>query len=160
VKLQWRLTKLEQKQKEAAGAGGGFVATFDTPQGVQIVHAKTVVSTAPAHALRHVLEPVLPNGAAALFDKQREIIQRNGIYHPPVAAVTVAYPKVWKKLFECLFFVFFLGGGFLMCMCECHLPFSPRPLPLTPFLACFFSLVFHPTSRPSRTWNSPTALGP
>lgn len=93
VKLQWKLTKLE-RQTEAAS---GFVATFDTPNGVQVVHAKTVVSTAPAHALRHVLEPVLPNGAAALFDKQRELIQRNGIYHPPVAAVTVAYPKVRKE---------------------------------------------------------------
>lgn len=104
MKLQWKLTKLERQNEAAAAAAAGFVATFDTPNGIQVVHAKTVVSTAPAHALRHVLEPVLPNGAAELFDKQRELIQRNGIYHPPVAAVTVAYPKVWREVYPGLMY--------------------------------------------------------
>ena len=86
VKLEWKLTKLE-KNKD-----GNFKATFDTPKGTQTVTAKSVVSTAPAHALKGVLDSVLPE-ASCLFDKVREEIDRIGIYHPPVAAVTVAYPK-------------------------------------------------------------------
>jgi len=86
VRLRWRLTKLEREPSEL------FVATFDTPEGEQTVRARSVVSTAPAHALRDVLTPVMPE-AACLFDKVREDIERVGIYHPPVAAVTVAYPK-------------------------------------------------------------------
>jgi len=86
VRLRWRLTKLEREPSEL------FVATFDTPEGEQTVRARSVVSTAPAHALRDVLTPVMPE-AACLFDKVRADIDRVGIYHPPVAAVTVAYPK-------------------------------------------------------------------
>jgi oxygen-dependent protoporphyrinogen oxidase len=86
VKLQWKLKKLENTKD------GNYKATFDTPEGIKSVVAKTVVSTAPAHALRDVLDPVLP-GASVLFDKVRKEIDRIGIYHPPVAAVTVAYPK-------------------------------------------------------------------
>ena len=86
VKLQWKLTKLEKN------SDGTFKATFDTPSGTETVLAKSVVSTAPAHALRDVLDPVMP-GAACLFDKVRKEIDRIGIYHPPVCAVTVAYPK-------------------------------------------------------------------
>eukprot|EP00978_Attheya_sp_CCMP212_P001496 scaffold3141_cov53-Attheya_sp.AAC.5 len=85
VKLEWKLTKLEK-------SGDGYVATYDTPSGVQTVSAKSVVSTAPAHALKGVLDSVIPE-SAVLFDKVRTEINRVGIYHPPVAAVTVAYPK-------------------------------------------------------------------
>uniref|UniRef100_A0A7S2XQ29 Protoporphyrinogen oxidase n=1 Tax=Attheya septentrionalis TaxID=420275 RepID=A0A7S2XQ29_9STRA len=85
VKLEWKLTKLEK-------SGDGYVATYDTPSGVQTVSAKSVVSTAPAHALKGVLDSVIPE-SAVLFDKVRNEINRVGIYHPPVAAVTVAYPK-------------------------------------------------------------------
>ncbi|CAB9517145.1 Protoporphyrinogen oxidase 1, chloroplastic [Seminavis robusta] len=87
VKLQWKLTKLEKNSET-----GDYKATFDTPDGEKTIAAKTVVSTAPAHSLRNVLDPVLP-GAACLFDKVREEIDRVGIYHPPVCAATVAYPK-------------------------------------------------------------------
>ena len=85
VKLQWKITKLEK-------SNDGYIATFDTPSGVRTIRAKTVVSTVPAHALKDVLAPVMPE-ASAIFDKIRAEIQRVGIYHPPVAAVTVAYPK-------------------------------------------------------------------
>ena len=75
------------------GVGGqGFTLTYDTPAGVRTVNAKSVVSTAPAHALEGVLTPVMPQ-ADELCDKIRSNINRVGIYHPPVAAVTVAYPK-------------------------------------------------------------------
>jgi len=87
VRLQWRLTGLER-----SAADGQYTATFDTPDGVQSVMARSVVSTAPAHALTGVLSSVLPE-ASGLFERVRSEIERVGIYHPPVAAVTVAYPK-------------------------------------------------------------------
>jgi len=86
VKLQWKLTKIE------SAPGGGYLATYDTPSGVQTIKTKAIVSTAPAHALRGVLDPVLPE-ASVLTDKIRDEIDRVGIYYPPVCAVTVAYPK-------------------------------------------------------------------
>lgn len=85
VRLQWRLTRVEREN-------GTFTATFDTPDGVQTVRAQSLVSTLPAHALKDVLAPVMPE-SASLFDKVRAEIDRVGIYYPPVCAVTVAYPK-------------------------------------------------------------------
>ena len=69
-----------------------YLATYETPTGVETVRARSVVSTAPAHALKDVLSPVMPE-AEGIFDKIRKEIDRKGIYHPPVYAVTVAYPK-------------------------------------------------------------------
>ena len=86
IKLQWKATKIEKNQE------GGYKATFDTPTGVQTVLAKTIVSTVPAHSIANVLQPVMPE-AKSIFEKIRKEINRIGIYHPPVAAVTVAYPK-------------------------------------------------------------------
>ena len=91
VRLQWRLTRLEREE-----GSGQYLATFDTPEGEQRVKARAVVSTAPAHALKDVLTPVLPE-ADKLCDEVRDAIARRGIYHPPVAAVTVAYPKAAFK---------------------------------------------------------------
>jgi len=93
VKLQWKLTKLEKVGKEAEPK---YTATFDTPDGMRTVVARTVVSTAPAHALSEVLTPVMPE-AKDIFTKVRDSIKRTGIYHPPVYAVTVAYPKTAFK---------------------------------------------------------------
>lgn len=86
VNLEWKITKIEKLDN------GSYTATFDTPKGIQIVTAKTIVSTVPAHALASVLAPVMPE-SKAIFEKVRNEIDRAGIYHPPVAAVTVAYPK-------------------------------------------------------------------
>ena len=73
--------------------GYKHVVTYEIPDGVQKVMAKTIVSTIPAHALKDsVLENVMPE-AKTLFNTIRSNVQRKGIYHPPVAAVTVAYPK-------------------------------------------------------------------
>ena len=88
VKLEWTLTSLARDTE-----GSGYVATYDTPDGVRTVRARAVVSTVPAHALRDVLAPVMPEAAKSVFDRIRADIDRRGIYHPPVAAVTVAYPK-------------------------------------------------------------------
>lgn len=87
IKLQWKVTKIEKSE-----SGQGYTATFETPDGEKTVSAKTLVSTAPAHALADVLAPVMPE-SKDIFQKIRKEIDRIGIYHPPVAAVTVAYPK-------------------------------------------------------------------
>ena len=90
MKLEWRLVELTRPRD------GLFIATPIPLAASAAVRARSVVSTAPAHAVRDVLTPVLP-GAAVLFDKVRTAIGRTGIYHPPVAAVTVAYPKTAFK---------------------------------------------------------------
>jgi len=92
VKLEWKLTKVEKK-------GDVYFATYDTPAGQTTVTAKTIVSTMPTHAMGDVMEPVLP-GSADLFTRERKIINRNGVYYPPVAAVTLAYPKSTFKDIE------------------------------------------------------------
>lgn len=87
IKLQWKVTKIEKNTDDS-----GYEITYDTPDGVKTIRAKTVVSTAPAHAISDVLEPVMPE-SKGIFEKVRNEINRIGIYHPPVCAVTVAYPK-------------------------------------------------------------------
>ena len=90
MKLSWKLTKIEK------AFNGLYEATYETPKGTQVVRSRSIVSTVPAHALKDVLAPVMPE-AAAIFDKAREEIKRQGVYHPPVYAVTVAYPKAAFK---------------------------------------------------------------
>eukprot|EP00571_Detonula_confervacea_P010402 CAMPEP_0172302874 /NCGR_PEP_ID=MMETSP1058-20130122/4513_1 /TAXON_ID=83371 /ORGANISM="Detonula confervacea, Strain CCMP 353" /LENGTH=576 /DNA_ID=CAMNT_0013013523 /DNA_START=56 /DNA_END=1786 /DNA_ORIENTATION=- len=87
VKLEWTLTKVD-KNKDT----GIYSATFDTPDGRQTVTSKSISCTIPTHAMGDILEPVLP-GSTELFTKERAIVNRKGIYYPPVAAVTLAYPK-------------------------------------------------------------------
>jgi oxygen-dependent protoporphyrinogen oxidase len=87
IRLEWKVVSIEK-----SSIGAGYVATFETPDGIQTIAAKTIVSTAPAHALSSVLKPVMPE-SASIFEMVRSEIKRIGIYHPPVAAVTVAYPK-------------------------------------------------------------------
>jgi len=85
VNLQWKATKIEK-------TGAGYSVTFDTPGGEKVVAAKSVVSTIPAHSISNVLQSVMPE-TKSIFEKVRTEIDRIGVYHPPVAAVTVAYPK-------------------------------------------------------------------
>jgi protoporphyrinogen/coproporphyrinogen III oxidase len=87
ILLKWKMTKIVKRT-----SGDGFEATFETPTGIQTIQAKTIVSTIPAHSMSDILTPVMPE-AKSIFDKIRSDINRIGIYHPPVAAVTVAYPK-------------------------------------------------------------------
>ena len=87
VKLEWTLTSVDKNMDD-----GNYRVTFDTPSGTQTITAKAVVSTMPTHAMGSIFEPVLP-GSADLFSKERDIVQRRGIYYPPVAAVTLAYSK-------------------------------------------------------------------
>ena len=92
VQLEWKLKKVSK-------IADGYLSTFDTPKGEMSVKSKTVVSTIPTHAIGSSFEPVLP-GSSALFSKVRDNIKREGIYYPPVAAVTLAYPKSTFKSVE------------------------------------------------------------
>lgn len=91
IKTEWKLITIEESAENSDGYK--YVATYETPDGIQKVQAKSIVSTIPAHALQStVLENVMP-GAKDLFNTIRSNVQRKGIYHPPVVACTVAYPK-------------------------------------------------------------------
>ncbi len=91
VKLSWKLLSIERNENDKDGFQ--YKCTFDTPDGEQIVHTKAVVSTVPTHALQgSVLENIMPE-AVDIMNTIRSDIKRKGVYHPPVAAVTVAYPK-------------------------------------------------------------------
>ena len=90
IRLEHKATKIEKKTN---GDGSDYYeATFDTPKGEKTIKAKTLVSTMPAHCISDVLEPVMDE-SKEIFEKIRSEIDRVGIYYPPVAAVTVAYPK-------------------------------------------------------------------
>lgn len=90
VKLEWTLTRVSRIDPSRPSLG--YLASFSTPTGPQTVRAKSVVSTLPAHAVGSVFEPVLP-ASPALFSRARDAVNRRGIYYPPVAAVTLAYPR-------------------------------------------------------------------
>lgn len=86
IRLEWKVTKVDKD------SGGMYTVSFDTPDGQKTVRTRTVVCTAPAHALKDVFTPVMPE-SSVLLDKVRKEIDRIGVYYPPVCAVTVAYPK-------------------------------------------------------------------
>jgi oxygen-dependent protoporphyrinogen oxidase len=91
ARLGWTLTSISRGYND-----DGYVATFDVNGGgdraTRTVRARTVVTTLPAHAIGDSLDPILP-GSSDLFDRVRENIRRRGVYYPPVAAVTLAFPK-------------------------------------------------------------------
>jgi protoporphyrinogen/coproporphyrinogen III oxidase len=91
IKLEWKATKIE-KGSSKNGNDNCYVVTFDTPNGTRTVQARSIVSTVPAHSIGDALLPVMPE-SKDIFEKVRKEISRVGVYYPPVAAVTVAYPK-------------------------------------------------------------------
>jgi len=90
IRLEHTTTKIEQKSSD--DGSNYYEATFDTPKGTKSIKTKTIVSTIPAHCISDVLEPVMEE-SKQMFEKIRKDIDRVGIFYPPVAAVTVAYPK-------------------------------------------------------------------
>ncbi len=98
VKLNWKLVNIEENEENENVDSNSdykykYKCTYETPEGTQTVYSRAIVSTVPTHALQGpVLQSILPS-ATALLNKIRSNIKRKGIYHPPVAAVTVAYPK-------------------------------------------------------------------
>lgn len=85
VKLSWKLsgiTKLES---------GGYNLTYETPDGLVSVQSKSVVMTVPSHVASGLLRPLSESAANAL----------SKLYYPPVAAVSISYPKEAIRT-ECL----------------------------------------------------------
>ena len=90
IRLEHKATKIEKKTND--DGIDYYEATFETPKGTKTIKTKTLVSTIPAHCISNVLEPVMEE-SKEIFEKIRKDIDRIGVYYPPVAAVTVAYPK-------------------------------------------------------------------
>ncbi|XP_076906434.1 protoporphyrinogen oxidase 1, chloroplastic-like [Bidens hawaiensis] len=77
VKLSWKLVSISKLKNK------GYKLTYETPNGVTNVETKTVVMTVPSYVASDLLRP-LSSGAADALSK---------FYYPPVAAVSVSYPK-------------------------------------------------------------------
>lgn len=75
VRTGWSVEKV-------AKDGDHYVCTFNTPEGAQAVKAKSVVLTSPTRVTCKVAADLVP--AAAQLEE---------VYSPPVASVTMAYPK-------------------------------------------------------------------
>eukprot|EP00612_Vaucheria_litorea_P008697 CAMPEP_0171473218 /NCGR_PEP_ID=MMETSP0946-20130122/1717_1 /TAXON_ID=109269 /ORGANISM="Vaucheria litorea, Strain CCMP2940" /LENGTH=523 /DNA_ID=CAMNT_0012002953 /DNA_START=207 /DNA_END=1778 /DNA_ORIENTATION=+ len=79
LRMGWMLQDIQK------GTENGYICTFSLKDGsIRKIDAKTVVTTAPAHKLIEVggVKDIVP-----AVEKLRDI------YYPPVASVTLAYPK-------------------------------------------------------------------
>ncbi|KAG7553326.1 Amine oxidase [Arabidopsis thaliana x Arabidopsis arenosa] len=85
VKLSWKLSGITKLDS------GGYNLTYETPDGVVSVQSKSVVMTVPSHVASGLLRPLSESAANAL----------SKLYYPPVAAVSVSYPKEAIRT-ECL----------------------------------------------------------
>nr|AAF00194.1 protoporphyrinogen IX oxidase [Cichorium intybus] len=77
VKLCWKLTSISKLENR------GYNLTYETPQGFESLQTKTIVMTVPSYVASDLLRP-LSLGAADALSK---------FYYPPVAAVSISYPK-------------------------------------------------------------------
>uniref|UniRef100_A0ACD5VWF0 Uncharacterized protein n=1 Tax=Avena sativa TaxID=4498 RepID=A0ACD5VWF0_AVESA len=77
VKLSWKLTSITKSDNQ------GYVLAYETPEGVVSVQAKSVIMTIPSYIASDILRPLSSDAADGL----------SKFYYPPVAAVTVSYPK-------------------------------------------------------------------
>ncbi|KFK30747.1 hypothetical protein AALP_AA6G021700 [Arabis alpina] len=85
VKLSWKLSSITKLES------GGYNLTYETPDGVVSVQSKSVVMTVPSHVASSLLRPLSESAANAL----------SKLYYPPVAAVSISYPKESIRT-ECL----------------------------------------------------------
>ncbi|KAK4379793.1 hypothetical protein RND71_001655 [Anisodus tanguticus] len=77
VKLSWKLSSITKSEK------GGYCLTYETPEGVVSLQSRSIVMTVPSYVASNILRPLSVAAADAL----------SNFYYPPVAAVTVSYPK-------------------------------------------------------------------
>ncbi|XP_019427918.1 PREDICTED: protoporphyrinogen oxidase 1, chloroplastic-like [Lupinus angustifolius] len=94
VKLSWKLSSIIKLDD------GGYSLTYETPEGVVSLKSKTVVMTVPSSVASTLLRPLSAAAADAL----------SKFYYPPVAAVSVSYPKEAIRS-ECLIDGEFKGFG-------------------------------------------------
>ncbi|XP_059437481.1 protoporphyrinogen oxidase 1, chloroplastic [Corylus avellana] len=85
VKLSWKLSSIRKLDK------GGYSLTYETPQGLVSLQSKSVVMTVPSYIASSLLRPLSAAAADAL----------SKFYYPPVAAVSISYPKEAIRT-ECL----------------------------------------------------------
>ncbi|KAK7269541.1 hypothetical protein RIF29_22272 [Crotalaria pallida] len=77
VKLSWKLSSISKLDD------GEYSLTYETPEGVVTLKSKTVVMTIPSYIASTLLRPLSAAAADAL----------SKFHYPPVAAVSVSYPK-------------------------------------------------------------------
>ncbi|CAM9090274.1 unnamed protein product, partial [Ascophyllum nodosum] len=82
VRTSWVMRGIKRAAPDSQG--GGYILAFDTPQGPRRIQAKIAVCTAPAHRL---------SGVEGLREIVPEVARLEEVYYPPVASVTLAYPK-------------------------------------------------------------------
>ncbi|GMQ00513.1 hypothetical protein CsSME_00047575 [Camellia sinensis var. sinensis] len=85
VKLSWKLTSIVQLEN------GRYNLTYETPEGLVSLQSQSVVMTVPSHVASNLLRPLSAAAADAL----------SKFYYPPVAAVSISYPKEAIRT-ECL----------------------------------------------------------
>ncbi|GJP36109.1 hypothetical protein CLOM_g20634 [Closterium sp. NIES-68] len=78
VRLGWKLSAIEKQP-----GGSGFLLSYDTPEGAKKLAARSLLLTVPSYIAADLLKPYSPAASAAL----------SSFYYPPVAAVTISYPK-------------------------------------------------------------------
>lgn len=77
VKLSWTLSSIVKS------LNGEYSLTYDTPDGLVSVRTKSVVMTVPSYVASRLLRPLSDSAADSL----------SKFYYPPVAAVSLTYPK-------------------------------------------------------------------
>ncbi|OAY48825.1 hypothetical protein MANES_05G008200v8 [Manihot esculenta] len=85
VKLSWKLSSITKLDN------GGYNLTYETPEGLVSLQSRSVVLTVPSHIASSLLHPLSAAAAEAL----------SKFYYPPVAAVSISYPKEAIRT-ECL----------------------------------------------------------
>ncbi|KAA8542983.1 hypothetical protein F0562_021522 [Nyssa sinensis] len=77
VKLSWKLSSIVKLDN------GRYSLTYETPDGLVSLQSQSVVMTVPSHVASSLLRPLSDVAADAL----------SKFYYPPVAAVSISYPK-------------------------------------------------------------------
>ncbi|KAG5514062.1 hypothetical protein RHGRI_035464 [Rhododendron griersonianum] len=77
VKLSWKLSSILKLEN------GRYSLTYETPEGLVSLQSRSVVMTIPSHVASSLLRTLSANAADAL----------SKLYYPPVAAVSISYPK-------------------------------------------------------------------
>ena len=76
-RTSWSLREIE------TSSDGNYTLLYDTPDGIQEVKTRSVALTVPAYVAADLVRRESPDAASLLKD----------IDYPPVAAVSLAYPK-------------------------------------------------------------------